>query len=181
MKTGAKFGHIVTEETREKIRKALSGRRLSPKTEFKKGQHTSIKTEFKKGQHTSIKTEFKKGQHPSIKTEFKKGQVSYIRLHPEIAASGKDNGNWGGGVTSENEKIRKGIEYDLWRNSVFSRDNWTCQECGERGGKLNAHHIKRFSEYPELRFAIDNGITFCKKCHAKIGIHCNTKTVGGAV
>ena len=135
---------------------------------FKRGN------QFGKGNPPN-KTSFKKGQHPSVETEFKKGQIPYVKLHPEIAARGKNNGNWGGGATSEDEKIRKGIEYNLWRNSVFSRDNWTCQECGERGGKLNAHHIKRFSEYPELRFAIDNGKTLCKKCHTKIGIHCNSR------
>ena len=73
--------------------------------------------------------------------------------------------NWQGGITPENARIRAGIEFRLWRESVFARDNWTCPKCEIRGGKLHPHHIKNFSEYPELRFAIDNGITLCQECH----------------
>ena len=72
---------------------------------------------------------------------------------------------WRGGLVEVNQKIRHSMEYKLWREAVFERDNWTCVWCGERGGKLNADHIKPFALYPELRFAIDNGRTLCEKCH----------------
>lgn len=74
---------------------------------------------------------------------------------------------WKGGVWEGNRKIRDSIEIRLWREAVFARDNFTCQNCHIRGGYLEAHHIKKFAEYPELRFAIDNGLTLCRKCHNK--------------
>ena len=77
------------------------------------------------------------------------------------------NHNWRGGVTSENNKFYNSFEYDDWRTAVFERDEYTCQDCGERGGTLNAHHILPLRDYrdPEYSLNVDNGITLCKKCH----------------
>lgn len=80
--------------------------------------------------------------------------------------SGENAPMWKGGLTSEYEKIRKSSEYKKWRNSVFKRDNYTCQCCGcNKGGNLQAHHIYNFNEYEDLRFDVDNGITLCENCH----------------
>ncbi len=80
---------------------------------------------------------------------------------------GKNHWAWKGGVTPINEKIRRSVEYRLWRSAVFIRDNFTCVWCKVRGGNLHADHIKPFVFYPELRFALDNGRTLCKSCHLK--------------
>ena len=91
------------------------------------------------------------------------------------ARRGADCAAWRGGVTTENERLRKCSEYKLWRKSVFERDKYTCIFCGQHGGKLHADHIKPFAFFPELRFAIDNGRTLCEECHKK------TDTYGGRV
>lgn len=83
--------------------------------------------------------------------------------------SGENNPNWKGGITPENMKIRHSDEYKLWRTAVFQRDKFQCQMCGgTKSGSLHANHIKRFCDYPDLRFEINNGITLCNYCHISI-------------
>ena len=71
----------------------------------------------------------------------------------------------GGKRAREKGRVMRSKKYRRWKSMVFVRDNFTCQECGQVGGELNAHHIKSYLKYPKLRYKLDNGITLCLKCH----------------
>ena len=140
-------GKLMSEEQKEKLRgnKNALGLIHSSKTRLKMSLAKKGKPNGRLGKHLSISSRRKIGE----------------------ANSGSKNHFWKGGITPLNKKIRISIEYRLWREAVFTRDNWTCRKCGMRGKKLRAHHIYSFSQYPELRFIIDNGMTLCKNCHKK--------------
>lgn len=84
---------------------------------------------------------------------------------PKLWRRGENSQFWKGGITKKNQVVRNSFEYKLWRIAVFERDKYTCIWCGYTGKELQADHIKPFAQYPELRFAIDNGRTLCKPCH----------------
>jgi hypothetical protein len=94
---------------------------------------------------------------------------------------------WKGGITPILTQIRESFKYNQWRQQIFIRDNFTCQECGVKGGYLHAHHEKPFHKFieeikkylPLLNlyegamiytplWEIFNGKTLCKECHKKI-------------
>lgn len=51
-----------------------------------------------------------------------------------------------GGITPLHTRIRHCEKSMVWRRSCMARDNYTCQENGQHGGKLEVHHIKPFSK-----------------------------------
>ena len=136
-------------------------------TSWKGGKHSKAAKEKMRKAHLGIipSLEQRKKQSEALKGKMPKNLLL-------LDNSGANSHWWKGGITSKNELARKGKEFRLWRKSVFKRDNYTCQKCGKRskaGDRINLHphHIKNFSDYIELRFVIDNGITFCEKCHRK--------------
>jgi len=165
--------------------KGIKGSIKKNKTSFKKGMtpwnkgKTGLVSNPNKGKHITNSGSFKKG-HKHIGAnigEIMKGKPSPFKgkKHSEeaneknrIAHIGNTPWNKGtGNKKSENKRIRASIETSLWRESVFARDNWTCQKCNIKGGVLRPHHILNFAEHKDLRFAIDNGITLCDDCHVE--------------
>lgn len=63
---------------------------------------------------------------------------------------------------------RNTSKYKKWRRGVFERDNYTCAITGKQGGRLEAHHIRRWADYPELRYCVSNGITLSAEAHQNI-------------
>ena len=112
------------------------------------------------------------------KVSFNKGKKGLNRGHkPYVIINGENNPNWKGGISPLNRRLRNSSMWRIWRELVFQRDNFTCQNprcefCHNlQGVYLHPHHIKPFADYPELRFKVSNGITYCK------GFHINSKSL----
>ncbi len=79
---------------------------------------------------------------------------------------GENNINWNPNLTNDDRLIqRKTQENITWRNLVFNRDNYNCTICKTRESGIQAHHLNGYTNFPEERFDINNGVTLCKGCH----------------
>lgn len=69
-------------------------------------------------------------------------------------------------LTDVEREERRDLQRNVsFRNQVFKLDDYTCQVCDKRGGRLNAHHLYSYKDFPDMRFNASNGITLCEKCH----------------
>ena len=157
-----KLGYINSPETRKKISNALKGRILS-KEHIK---HISKSNKSKK------KPPF---------TEEHKRKLSESGKYPRPWLRGKNSNFWKGGKTKLIKLIKASYNYKKWRNDIFIRDIFTCQECGKGGNNLQPHHkipisiiikdnnIENMDDARKCEelWNINNGITLCKTCHKK--------------
>jgi hypothetical protein len=84
--------------------------------------------------------------------------------------SGSNHWNWKEDRTTlvVNEKKHLDGKYREWSKAVKDRDLWKCRiENKDCCGKLEAHHILRWKDYPELRYEVNNGITLCHFHHPR--------------
>lgn len=79
---------------------------------------------------------------------------------------GSDHPMWKSDL-EEKQRTSRGPQQS-WAYRVKTRDNWTCQQCGAQGGRLEAHHIDEFAKNKELRWDVENGITLCWECHKRL-------------
>ncbi len=69
---------------------------------------------------------------------------------------------------SEFHEQRNSAEYKKWRNNVWIRDGFKCKIANDScSGRIEAHHILGWRDYPELRYVINNGITLCFHHHPR--------------
>ena len=143
----------------------------------KKGWKHTEGTKRKIGEANSFAL---KGKMPkNIVAGWFKGKHFSEKHKKKISEShrGEKNPNWKGGI--HRDKHNAEWQYIFWRKAIFQSDDFVCQICKQKGGQLEAHHLNNWSDFPELRFAIDNGITLCKRCHnefhKKYGRKNNTK------
>jgi hypothetical protein len=61
--------------------------------------------------------------------------------------------------------IPRGKLHNAWSLMVRIRDK-KCMLCGETEN-LHAHHIKSYKNHEEMRYDVNNGITYCGDCHRK--------------
>lgn len=144
------YGIVRSEETRKKLSLARKGKYVGEKS-YWYGKERSMEQRLYLSKIKKASGQWKGENNPRFKEPL----------------TGDKNGNWQGGITPINAKIRNSEEYFQWKISVFKKDNYTCQCCGIKTN-LEAHHIENFSSNEDKRFEIDNGLTMCKECHNPI-------------
>lgn len=186
-----RYGKKNTKEHNLKVSIALKGKKKPLRTEEHNRKISLSKigcASWNKGKKLSLKHR-KNLSISHIGQSFLKGRKFPERCgenHPmwgkkNISITGVLNRSWKGGITSLTKKIRASARSIIWRDKIFQRDDWTCQNCKEKGGKLNADHIKEFSiifqenkikslddayKCDEL-WDLNNGKTLCKECHTE--------------
>lgn len=133
--------------------------------------------------YTKLQDYYADGKHPPNYQAEGKGLIcqkcdSTFDVHPHKVRDGKAkycslacyNATRGNPSRPVLVQLRSSPEYRRWRRAVFERDNYICQECRVLSSPgvqvyLHAHHIAEFSQHPDLRLVLENGITLCDACH----------------
>lgn len=159
-----------------KKRPKFSREWLKNMSDAKRG--TILSEEVKKRMSLAHKGKVKSAEHRRRLGDSNRGKKRSIEIR--LNMMGANCHFWKGGITPINTAIRMSYDYRLWREAVLKRDNYTCQICGIAGSPgnfvlMHADHIKPFSLFPELRFAIDNGRALCVPCHEKTPTYLNPR------
>jgi 5-methylcytosine-specific restriction endonuclease McrA len=160
-------------------------------TEFKKGVSASPSTQFKKGMipfnkgkkmqpHSqeakdkiseSLKLQWANGVRILPKGLTMKGHHWKVKDTSKMSESRTGEKNWrwitDRTIALERHQEKNSLDWKQWRMEVFSRDKYTCQECGDSGVYIEPHHIVPLRSDRSKIFEVTNGITLCRPCHMK--------------
>ena len=69
-----------------------------------------------------------------------------------------------GGITPLHTRIRNCEKAQIWKRACMKRDDYTCCISGVRGGKLEVHHLKSFSQIFEEFLYLNSDLDPEKDC-----------------
>jgi len=171
-----KLGFKMSEESRKKMRDA----KLRNPTRYWKGKKISKEHNAKMQAGKMLKSptphlgkgftdEQRKKISETLKKKFASGElISPFRKLGLIGLKGKDAMNWKGGKTLVGQAIRRSLQYREWRKTVLKQQDYTCQFCKVRGGRLEVDHVEEFSKNFDKRLDVMNGRVLCKDCHSRV-------------
>ena len=82
--------------------------------------------------------------------------------------SGENSPAYNPNLTDEDRQDRRNLPgYEEWKQRVKEQANYTCDCCGQHGGKLVSHHKDGYNWCKERRIDITNGVCLCEECHKK--------------
>lgn len=95
-------------------------------------------------------------------------RTAYCQIHAQPRLRGKDHPQYRHDLPQrEREDLRWRAADSEWQRKVLERDDFTCQISGQRGGRLQAHHLNSRTHFPEQKFDLANGITLTEEIHAE--------------
>lgn len=170
-------------ETIEKIRLSKIGSKYPNRKKYFKGitlteytcmfckKQFALKYKCRKPKYCSLSCSAK--SRPEV---WQKGFKNVDREYQKQVASqirGEKHPRWIKDRTllKDDHKDRGGQLHREWSISVKKRDNWKCKiNNNDCNGRIEAHHILSWKDYPELRYIINNGITVCHYHHPRTKI-----------
>jgi hypothetical protein len=175
----SRIGKKYSDETRDKISKSKLGKsnanKGKPMSEENKSKLRGLKRTAETCLKISISKKGKPGKgHPVSDCTKKLLQLIHKGHHYSPNTEFKPLN-----TTPLHNAIRNSQLMHEWKSLIKDWDNYTCQKCGVRGGKLESHHINRVSdiikEYALMNmdqaitcgalWDVGNGITYCEECH----------------
>jgi len=134
----------IDNEERRELSRNLAKNNLQSEASVRKSRETQSTSEYREGA-----SERKKGEN-----------------NPMYGVIRENNVLWNPDITDEQRVLQRKTYLDArFKKGVKARDSNTCKICGETKGTIVAHHLMSYTEYPEFRYDIDNGVTLCEKCH----------------
>ena len=154
----------VSEETRLKISKAKKGHKKTPEQIEKSAKYHRGKTVSEETKN-KLRESFKTNKNPGGAAKGLKKSDAWHDKIIKTYANRKELSPEDYKRIIEDKNDRRFFKSSMKHYECFIRDDFTCQKCSNKGGRLNAHHMNSWKFFPEQRYSLDNLVTLCTACH----------------